>query len=324
MSANAIRFVADKVTQAGVRSLRSPRNIAFVCFLLCNGWILLDYKLDQNRVFILHSYDPSYTRARDIDAGIRLALDSGTERYALRTYYMDAKRRDINSTVTSAAIDHLEGFNPNYIIGIDDDAHRRVIRTYVKRCERQGQLCNLEHILFAGINDIEKASPYLHGDARGIVETKPVAALASTIRQVSFKGKSLGDLNRPLRVQFPGDESASVKSDIDQVIERGDEFGWEILPPLRSGLLKDWADTVTAEKDWADLFVIFNYQRVYRAVDCPECRVPACKILETVHGLTGRRTGRIHGRRWGTLRYRHVRLRTGIARCLVDLPVGRP
>ena len=230
-------------------------------FLIVMVVLLTWFKLTQPRILVLQSYDQGYEWVRDVDIGLKRALDSKL-RYRVHTHYMDLKNHpDKNSKRKAALLARraIDNWNPDVIIAIDDDAQEYVVKDMVNKKGLS--------IIFAGINGNTESYGYDKAkNATGILERKPLFDLRAAVLAMRYasSGKPVGN-----RVIHIGDTSGSVALDNKQI----HAFDWAPLVLVDSILattFDDWKAAVADAAKRADVVLITNYRALYRQKGKPE------------------------------------------------------
>ena len=211
------------------------------------------FKLSQPRVLVLHSYSPDYSWTRDIDIGIKRALETKL-RYKVQWHYMDTKNHpdsEFKRKAGALARRAIDALGPDLIIAVDDDAQTYAVKEFAGSAKVA--------IIFAGINGTVDAYGYNKvNNATGIYERKPLLDLRRALS--AMQGPNGSALER--RILQLGDQSDSVKADVREI----DDFDWAPFRIVESQLVNtfdDWKKSVLEAKDNADIILISNFQNLY-------------------------------------------------------------
>lgn len=226
-----------------------------VIFLLLTVSLLAWFKLTQPRILVLHSYDPDYAWARDIDIGLKRVFD-GNLRYKVQWHYMDTKKhpdKDFKERAGKLALHEIETYRPDLIIAVDDDAQKYAVKNYANDPRIS--------IVFAGINGPD-VKPYGYDKANnvtGIYERKPLNSLRSALSELRYKnGRPVGK-----RIAFIGDRSDSVKEDSKE-IESMDWSPFVRVDMKMVGTFDEWKSAVNEASSKADVIILANFQNIAR------------------------------------------------------------
>lgn len=210
------------------------------------------YNLSKPRLMILHSYGPDYAWTRDVDAGLRRVL-AGDQHLALRWHYMDLKRHpwpQAKENAGVAARAAVEGWRPDVLIAVDDDAQEYVAKHYVNDPRIK--------IVFAGINGSIEPYGYDKADnVTGILERLPLAAVREALLQMNLP-------HRPLRLLEVSDTSKTVREDHAWI----DAFDWRPVRYLGGKFARtfeEWQRIVTEAAGQADVLMTTNYRMLSRS-----------------------------------------------------------
>ncbi|MEI6415537.1 MAG: hypothetical protein WCP34_14925 [Pseudomonadota bacterium] len=221
-------------------------------FLLGITVIFIYFNANQSRVLILHSYDAGYSWTRDINVGLKRVLDKHRN-ITLRWHYMDTKRHPSLEFKRAAAISArkaIEDYQPNVVIGVDDDAHELALKFFANNPRVR--------IVYAGING--QVTPYgydVADNVTGILERKPLKA----IRDVAMEIARHRGITTPVRILHLGDSSGSVQRDAEWM----DAFDWHPAIFAGSQLVATWQDWQKAVEEAprrADILVVTNYRHL--------------------------------------------------------------
>jgi ABC-type uncharacterized transport system substrate-binding protein len=142
----------------------------------------------------------------------------------------------------------IKATQPDVVIAVDDDAQEYAAKYFI----------NDPHIniVYTGINN--HAQDYGYDKANnvtGILERLPLAAMREALSSVeNFK-----NLNRPIRIAYLGDKSATVAGDAEQI----QAFNWSPHQLLNVELVKsfaEWQQAVQALEKTADIILVTGYR----------------------------------------------------------------
>lgn len=248
---------------------RALAGLFMLITLALFGW----YNMSKPRILILHSYDKDYAWTRDVNVGLARGLKN-KYLYQLNWYYMDTKRHPDEAFKKSAGIaarNVIKQTNPDVLIAIDDDAQQYAARYFI----------NDPHIkiVFAGINN--KAEDYGYQKATnvtGILERLPLAAMSETLSSAgNFK-----QLNRPIRMAYLGDESATVAGDAHQI----ENFNWAPHEFLGATYVRDfaqWQQAIADLSKTADIILVTGYRGLKRDASSKKLMPPTEVVEWTEH-----------------------------------------
>jgi len=213
--------------------------------------VIVWYNIAKPRVLVLHSYDANYPWSRDVTVGINRVLSKKT--YAIRWYYMDAKRHPGKESKESAgkgARALIDNWRPDVIIAVDDDAQEYVAKKYADRKDIK--------IVFAGLNGGHDLYGYDKAtNVTGILERKWYPAMKHAILTIhQSDGK-----RAPVRVMNISDNSESVQK--DEIFLKA--FDWSPVVLMESRLVKTMDEWKLAVKDAnakADFIITDNYRKL--------------------------------------------------------------
>lgn len=232
---------------------RKIRAALIWTFLVLTLAAMAWFKLSQPRILVLHSYAPDYSWTRDIDIGLKRVLDPKLG-YKVQWHYMDTKNHPDKAFKRKAgalARRAIQGFNPNLIIAIDDDAQAYAVKEFAGHPDIA--------IIFAGINGTVEAYGYDNvNNATGIYERKPLVDLRRAL--LDMRGPDGSELG--YRIMLLGDQSDSVEADAKEI----QDFDWVPFAITDSQLVStfgDWKKAVKGAKDKADVIMISNYHNLY-------------------------------------------------------------
>jgi ABC-type uncharacterized transport system substrate-binding protein len=243
---------------------RSMAVIFVLITLSLFGW----YNMTKPRILVLHSYDKNYPWVRDINVGLARGFKN-KYRYQLNWYYMDTKRHPdtkFKQSAGIAAVNFIKNTQPDIVIAIDDDAQEYVAKHFINKP-------NIT-IVYAGINSSEEKYGYEKAvNVTGILERLPLKAVQETLAS-AYNFKSL---NRPVRVAFVGDKSATVLGDEQQI----QDFNWSPHQLVKHETFKTFSEWQTEIKNLAtqaDVILVTNYRELHRSASDPQL-VPAKEVV---------------------------------------------
>jgi len=244
------------------------RLILISLFLAGSVLVIVAYNLHKPRVLVLHSYDLTYPWTREVDVGVRRALEDRSH-FAVRWFYMDTKRhpwKEFRQKMGLSARQSIDRWKPDVIIAVDDDAQEFVTRHYVNHPDIR--------VVFAGVNGGVEPYGYVGaGNVTGILERKDLPALKQALLALQWQRPATG----PLRVVHIGDTSSSVEHDDHHMRE----FDWRplvSLPSRKSGTFDDWKKAVLEVQDKTDFIITTNYRKIRRGA-ASNALVPPAEVV---------------------------------------------
>lgn len=220
-------------------------------FIALAGFI--SFSMQKPRIFILHSYHPSYSWTRDVDVGLDRVLAEKTY-YSVRRFYMDTKRHPwvhYKKAVGVNAYNSINTWKPDVLIAVDDDAQKYVASRFVGNPDID--------VVFAGVNgEIDKYGYSKADNVTGILERKKLKALKDMLLILADKHP-----DHPLRIVNIGDKSESVQYDDDFI----KSFDWSPVVYAGSTLVEtlgEWKDAISSASRIADVVIVENYRKLVR------------------------------------------------------------
>ncbi|MBF0137791.1 MAG: hypothetical protein H7833_19580 [Magnetococcus sp. DMHC-1] len=226
------------------------------------------FNISKPRIFILHSYDKSYSWVRDVNMGITRVLDSHRDNI-VRWYYLDTKRHPwlnykINAGKSMQRM--LMSSPPDVIIAVDDDAQQFVTRNFINHPTIK--------IVFAGVNNEPEAYGFdKAGNVTGILERLPLEALKETLQIIAQRN----NISLPLTIQFIGDRSETVIGD-EKFFRTYDMKPTRVLESRLVNTLDEWQQAVLNAAGKVDFLITSNYRKVRRTADGTDL-VPASELI---------------------------------------------
>jgi len=232
--------------------------MAGVLFLAALAITVVAFNANKPRLLILHSYDKDYSWTREVDVGLKRAVE-GKREFSVRWFYMDTKRHpwlEFKVNAGLAAQKLVRSWQPTVVIAIDDDAQEYAMQYFVNNPEVK--------IVFAGVNSEAEQFGYDRAsNVTGILERKPFSALKETLLLIAGNRNA----KRPLRVMFLGDTSESVRQDAKAF----DKYNWapiQVVGKEFAATFDDWKKAVNeAEVRGVDIIITANYRKVQRDTD---------------------------------------------------------
>lgn len=235
-----------------MKILRISQWLALL-FFACAGAYLVHLNISRPRILVLQSYLDDYSWSRDIDTGIRRALDNPTA-YSVRWHYMDLKRHtddQFRKRAASSAMKVIKDWKPDVILAVNDAAQKYVATQYANHPTIK--------VVYAAING--EISPYGYDKANnvaGIVERKALPALKEGMIELA---RSKGIAADKIRFINIGDRSDSLISNERYILEHD----WAPLKLVDSKLVAtfdEWKKVVTEAEKTADFIIFANYRQL--------------------------------------------------------------
>jgi hypothetical protein len=161
------------------------KNLLIGGFLVAFVVLLGFFNATKPRILVLHSASPDSAWARQVDRGMREALDTNRRPLSLEWHYLGvdspaASRRAAEAQ--AGARRAIARFNPDILIAVDDEANSLVAREYVGR-ERP-------RILYVSLNRPPADFGYAGAaNVSGIAEQLPLAAVRDAMADL-FPGRT--------------------------------------------------------------------------------------------------------------------------------------
>jgi len=253
-----------------MRILRLPQWLALL-FFVCAGAYLVHLNTSRPRILVVQSYFNDYSWTRDIDAGIRRALNNPTA-YTVRWHYLDLKRHTdepFRKRAANSAIKVIEDWKPDVILAVNDAAQQYVAKNYVNHPTIK--------IVYAAING--EPSKYGYDKANnvtGIVERKALVALRETMIEVA---KAKGIAADKVRFINIGDRSDSILANERYILEQD----WAPIKLVDSKLVAsfdEWKKVVIDAEKTADFIIFANYRNLLKTPGKAKNFVSAKTVME--------------------------------------------
>lgn len=230
---------------------RSWRNLLIGGFVLAFLLLLGSFNATKPRILVLHSGSSDSPWVKQVDKGMRSALDLNRRPVSMEWNYLDTASMTAARPAEQTAAEArraIARFKPDVLIAVDDEANAFVARDYVGR-ERP-------RILYVSIDQ----PPAFYGysgapNVSGVAEQLPWKALRDSLSQI-FPG-------RPLSVAAVGVDGATGRAELAQLTA----FDWGPVTLGRTALVstaESWRDFV-AQSD-ADVLVVLHTE------DLPDAR----------------------------------------------------
>ena len=250
----------------------TSRNIKFAAMALLLVIMVaaaVTRRVERPRIMVVQSYGVDYVWSRDVEVGLKRVFD-GLSGIDVRYHFMATKRNpgaDYQRRAGIAARNAVDGFHPNVLITVDDNAQDLVATHYVDDPNMK--------IVFAGINGSIK--PYGFDTAKnvtGILERKPVAALREAVMLMWQAAHGASD--RPPRAVFLSDATHSAKRD-GEFLATADWGKVDYAGQLTVSTFSGWKTAVLANARGADYLLVGAYRNL-AAKEGADALVPAEEV----------------------------------------------
>ncbi len=192
------------------------KNLLVGGFLIAFIVLLGFFNATKPRILVLHSAGPDSSWARQVDRGMREALDRNRRPLALEWNYLGIDSpavRNRTEGVRAQAHRAMARFNPDVLIAVDDEANSLVARDYVGRARPR--------ILYVSLNRPPADFGYASAtNVSGISEQMPLAAIRDAVIAM-FPGRNP-------RVHVLGVDGETGRAEMDEA----QAFDWA---PLQLG-----------------------------------------------------------------------------------------
>lgn len=219
------------------------KNLLVGGFLAAFVVLLGFFNATKPRILVLHSASPDSAWARQMDRGMREALDFNRRPLTVDWHYLGAD----SATGGRRAEEALSGarraiarFDPDVLIAVDDEANSLVAREYAGR--------DRPRILYVSLNRPPSTFGYAGAsNVSGIREQLPLAAVRDAVVTLFPK--------RVPRLAVLGVDGETGHAEMEQV----DRFDWaplEVGPRLLAASFAQWKDFVHRVADRDVLLVL--------------------------------------------------------------------
>jgi ABC-type uncharacterized transport system substrate-binding protein len=239
-----------------------------------SAYFLVKESVSTPRILVLQSYASDYSWTRDVDTGIKRALEKENT-VTVRWHYMDTKNHPEKRYLEKIAIVTkrvIEQFNPTVVIAVDDDAQEYVTKHYINDPKIK--------IVFAGVNGTREQYAFDRANnVTGILERLPIEGIVDTLQL-------LAGVNESIKVIHISDGSRTVKLDDDFLHQYK---GWKnvhLQPSLLVSTFDDWKSAILKGCETADYIVISNYRKIYKEKGSEEKVSPKDVIKWTMDNAT--------------------------------------
>lgn len=229
-------------------------HVLLLVFLVFVTVFLIAYAVNKPRVLILHSYATDYAWVRDVNVGVKRALDKKS--YTMRWHYMDTKRHPYKEYMERAgatARNIIREWEPHVIIAIDDDAQKFAAQYFNND--------PFIKIVYAGVGSEPK--DYGYDKARnvtGILERMPLDAIKDFVIKVH---DNFGHKDMPKVIHITDVSSAGEGN-------RNSLLGYnfkpvELIESIQAFTFDDWKEAVKGAEGRADFLMFTNYHTIRRS-----------------------------------------------------------
>lgn len=201
------------------------KNLLIVGFLAAFVVLLGFFNATKPRILVLHSASADSSWARQMDSGMREALEANRRPLSVEWNYLGVNAPAARRRVKEARAEAnrtIARFNPDVLIAVDDEANALVARDYVGR--------DRPRILYVSLN--RPPEYYGYADAvnvSGIAERVPLSAIRDAVR----------DLAVGQRLAVVGVDDETGRAEMAQV----QNFDWSPLVVEKAALvstMQDW------------------------------------------------------------------------------------
>ena len=201
------------------------KNLLIGGFLSAFVVLLGFFNATKPRILVLHSASADSSWSRQMDRGMREALEANRRPLSVEWNYLGVNAPAANRRVSEARAEAnraIARFNPDVLIAVDDEANALVARDYVGR--------DRPRILYVSLNRPPEYYGYAGAaNVSGIAERVPMAAIRDAAR----------DLAVGQRLAVVGVDDETGRAELAQV----QNFDW-------SPLVVEMAALVSTMQDW--------------------------------------------------------------------------
>ncbi|SCX90998.1 ABC transporter substrate-binding protein [Desulfoluna spongiiphila] len=228
---------------------------ALMTMLFLTAWA--PASADSKRVLILQSYHAEYPWVRDVNQGIREALEEERfmegENLTLTTFYMDTKRHTDaawKQKKAREALTLIDTLSPGVVIASDDNAQRHVV----------SHLTDTPWpVVFTGVN----AEPTGYGFVDSL--TAPGHNVTGCLERERFKG-SIRLLKRVVpgasRIAVISDDGPTSRPILNRIKAQADAADVTITGIMAATTFDEWQRFVLEMQTQADALVVITYHVV--------------------------------------------------------------
>lgn len=213
-----------EVARTGMSALW--KNLLVAGFLVAFVVLLGFFNATKPRIFVLHSSSQDSPWARQVDRGMRQALDRNRRPLSVEWHYLGMDASGAAGEFNEARTQARRGIsrsNPDLIIAVDDEANSLVAREYVGR-ERP-------RILYVSLNRPPEEFGYGNAtNVSGIAEQLALSAIRDAVGAIA-PGRN------PV-IHFLGVDSETGRAEMEQA----KAFDWSPLQPGESALVSQAGD----------------------------------------------------------------------------------
>lgn len=210
-------------------------------------FFLISTNLSKPRILVLHSYYTDYSWVNDINHGILRIL--GGKPYNIRYYYMDTKRKpnvDYKLKIGQSARRMIDGWKPDFIISVDDDAQAYVAAYYKDHPTIK--------IIFTGMNATLKEYGYDKAkNVTGVLERIPFQEFREVFSSILPEGK-----NRIIHISDASTTSKFIHNELDLV-------NWgrlKLIKSIQCETFEEWKKAIDIANNSADIILITHYHTI--------------------------------------------------------------
>ncbi|MTI85713.1 MAG: hypothetical protein FH756_17915 [Firmicutes bacterium] len=239
-------------------------KVLTMVFFVCLCIFLVVVSINKPRVLVLHSYATDFSWVTDINEGIERIMEK--KPYSIRYHYMDTKRHpdaEFKEKAGMTARKMVEGWKPNVIIAVDDNASEYVAKHFNNDPE--------VNIVFTGLNatpekyDYDKAA-----NVTGMLERIPYDALKEVYMQVvTTEDKSI------LHISDSSETSLYIH---DELVS----FPWEplqLVDSIQCQTFDEWKRLLKENEEKADFLLVTHYHTLQRSQE-DNSIVPPQEVME--------------------------------------------
>jgi hypothetical protein len=219
------------------------KNLLVGGFLAAFVILLGFFNATKPRILVMHSAAPDSAWARQMDRGMREALQGNRRPLSVEWYYLGVDSPTAargTGEARTGARRAVSRFDPDVLIAVDDEANCLVAREYIGR--------KAPRILYVALNRPPDEFGYAGAaNVSGIAERLPLAAIRDAVLDL-FPGE------RP-EIAVLGVDNETGRAEMDQV----KKFSWDPLPVVDASLVSSadsWREAV--RRSGADVLLVLG------------------------------------------------------------------